>query len=263
MGALGRAQRRYGVEIHAFVFLSNHYHLLITVADVKQMARFVGYFEAKLAKEVARSTGWRDKIWGRRYTAIPVSQEETAQVGRLQYLLSHGVKEGFVRHPGEWPGANSVQAMLDGAPLEGVWHDRTAEFEARRRGERRRPEEFARKEVVELSPLPCWEDKTPETIRQHTERLIEGIVAQATASSRTYRRLVANLRPTDRPRRSKRSPAPWFHCASRAVRLELRRAYGEFQGAYRAAAARLTARELTAPFPDGCFPPPLPCVGMS
>ena len=25
LGVLGRAQRRYGVEIHAFVFLSNHY----------------------------------------------------------------------------------------------------------------------------------------------------------------------------------------------------------------------------------------------
>ena len=50
LGALGRAQRRYGVEIHAFVFLSNHYHLLISVSDAQQMARFVGYVESKLAK---------------------------------------------------------------------------------------------------------------------------------------------------------------------------------------------------------------------
>jgi len=28
IGILGRAQALYGLEIHAFVFLSNHYHLL-------------------------------------------------------------------------------------------------------------------------------------------------------------------------------------------------------------------------------------------
>ena len=58
LGAVDRAQRRYGVEVHAFVFLSNHYHVLISVRDVEQMSRFVGYFEAKIAKEVARLTQW-------------------------------------------------------------------------------------------------------------------------------------------------------------------------------------------------------------
>lgn len=263
LGALGRAQRRYGVEIHAFVFLSNHYHLLITVRDVEQMARFVGYFESKLAKEVARRTGWRDKIWARRYAAIPVSQEAAAQVGRLEYLLSQGVKEGFVPHPADWPGAHSVEAMLEGAALEGVWPDRTAQSRARGRGESPRPGDFALRERVELSPLPCWRDEPAEAVRERVRGLVEGIVAEAQASPRAYRKLLAAGRPTDRPRRSKRSPAPWFHCASKAVRLELKRAYGEFLAAYRQAAERLKAGELTAPFPDGCFPPPRPCLVAS
>jgi len=37
-GALGRAQRLYGVAILGYVFLSNHYHLLLRVQDARQLA---------------------------------------------------------------------------------------------------------------------------------------------------------------------------------------------------------------------------------
>jgi len=40
-GALGRAQRRYEVEIVCYVFLSNHYHLLVRVRDARQLAGWV------------------------------------------------------------------------------------------------------------------------------------------------------------------------------------------------------------------------------
>ena len=260
LGALGRAQRLYGVEIHALIFLSNHYHLLVSVRDVQQMASFVGYFQSKLAREIGRLTGWHDKIWARRYTAIPVSYEERAQVERLEYLLSQGVKEGLVPHPCEWPGAHSSDALLHGKVLEGVWYDRTAEFHAKARGERVRSDEFASREVVELSPLPCWRGVTPEVRTKHAETIVDRVTAGAEVDPKRLRRLLRNQRPTDRPKSSKRSPAPWFHCASRAIRIELRNAYELFLSSYRQAAAALRRGELTAPFPDGCFPCPRPFV---
>ncbi len=72
---------------------ANHFHLLARTEDSERLARFMGYFNSKLAREVARSTGWRDKVFSRRYQAILVSDEEEAQVGRLVYVLSHGCKE--------------------------------------------------------------------------------------------------------------------------------------------------------------------------
>ena len=39
-------------------------------------------------------------------------------------------------------------------------------------------------------------------------------------------------------------------------------AYSEFLGAYRNAADALRGGELTAPFPDGCFPPPRSFVAV-
>ncbi|HSJ74704.1 MAG TPA: hypothetical protein VK899_00705, partial [Gemmatimonadales bacterium] len=51
--------------------------------------------------------------------------EEAAQVDRLIYVLSNGVKEGLVARVEEWPGVHSAHALLTGEPLEGIWYDRT------------------------------------------------------------------------------------------------------------------------------------------
>lgn len=262
LGALGRAQRRYGVEIHAFVFLSNHYHLLVSVEDVRQLSAFVGYFESKLAKEIGRLTGWRDKIWARRYQDTPISNETAAQVARLHYILSNGVKEHLVAHPCDWPGASSARALLEGKPLRGIWYDRTAEYNARMSKKSFRPADFATEEVVELTPLPCWRDEREETRRERVHEMITAIVASAQVDPNRMRKVLRGVQPTDRPRPAKRTPAPWFHCASRAVRRQLMRAYSEFLGAYRDAAEALKRGELTAPFPDGCFPPPRSFVAV-
>ncbi len=61
--------------------------------------------------------------------------------------------------------------------------------------------------------------------------------------------------------RTKKSPAPAVHAATRTDRRELRDAYFWFVAAYRAAAEKLRAGQRDAPFPLGCFPPPLPFVG--
>ncbi len=260
IGALGRAQRLYDVDIHGFGFLSNHYHLLASFDDSEQMAHFTGHFQSKIAREIGRRIGWREKFWSRRYSAIPVSEEEAAQIGRLDYLLSQGVKEGLVYHPADWPGAHSVDALLYGTPLEGIWYDRTAEYRARIQRKSFDPDEFAQVETVELSPLPCWRHKTTVWIRRQVQQRVDEIVDEARTDNGRFRKLLAAVRPTDRPQRMKHSPAPWFHCASRAVRKELMRAYSEFLAAYREAAEHWLRGELTAPFPERCFPPPRPFI---
>ena len=61
VGILGRAQRLYDVEIHGYVVLSNHYHLLVTVKSALQLARFMAYFQGNLAKEAGRLHNWRGR----------------------------------------------------------------------------------------------------------------------------------------------------------------------------------------------------------
>lgn len=66
--------------------------------------------------------------------------------------------------------------------------------------------------------------------------------------------------PATRPDKTKKSPAPRFHAASKAVRKGFWEAYRAFVAVFREAAERLKAGDRSARFPVGSFPPALPFV---
>jgi hypothetical protein len=266
IGTLARAKQRHKVRVCFFVCASNHMHLLLWVEDARELAKFMGYFLSKLAREVGRLTGWKEKIFDRRYQAIVVSDEEEAQIGRLRYGLAHGVKEDLVERTRDWPGVHAVRALLEGEVLEGLWFDRTKEYLARRRGEKFDRLQYATREVLELDPLPCWEPLTEEQRRARVAALVEDIELEAAARrKRTGAKplgvaAVLAQNPLRRPEKTKKSPAPAFHAASRAVRRGLWEAYALFVAAYRDAAEKLRAGVRDVVFPRGSFPPALPYV---
>jgi REP element-mobilizing transposase RayT len=266
LGALGRAQELYRVGICAFAFASNHFHLLLRVESTRQLALFMGHFNSNLAREAGRLVRWREKFWGRRYQAIPISEEEAAQVERLRYVLAHGCKEGLVELLRDWPGVSAVRALLDEEPLSGYWFDRTREHQARRRGIAFERLEFATPCTVHLEPLPCWAHLSAEEYRGRIAELVADIEGQA-ALKRVLlgqpAKGVAAVReqePHAAPERLKKSPAPLFHAASRKIRRELYEGYKHFFSAFRDAAARLRAGEPEVLFPPGSFPPAAPWV---
>ena len=266
IGTLARAKQRYQVQVCFFVGVSNHMHLLLWVEDAQGLAKFMGYFLSKLAREVGRLTGWKEKIFGRRYHAIVVSDEEAAQAERLRYCLAHGAKEDLVDRPRDWPGVHAVRALLEGEVLEGLWFDRTQEYLARRRGEKFDRLQYATREVLELDPLPCWKHLTEEQRRVRVAALVEDIELEVAARrKRTGAKplgvaAVLAQDPLQQPKKTKKSPAPAFHAASKAVRRELWNAYSLFVAAYRDAAEKLRAGIRDVKFPCGSFPPPSPFV---
>jgi REP element-mobilizing transposase RayT len=265
LGVLARAARLYPVEIHAFAFLSNHFHLLVTVASAQRLASFMNYLNSNLAREAGRLIRWREKFWGRRYQAILVSNEAEAQIARLRYVLAHGVKEGLVASPLDWPGAHCVRALLDGAPLSGRWIDRTLEHAAARRRRPANPGSFMTHEEFRLAPLPCWKDLEASRVRSQIRDLVEDIErGERSGEHRTGqpprgRDFVLRQDPRHEPNRLKKGPAPLAHAASHPARDALKGAYRIFLAAYRHAAARLRAGARDALFPEGAFPPALPC----
>ena len=267
VGVLGRAQRLNPVRICAFTFLSTHFHLLLEVDDAQQLAKFMGHLNSNLAREVGRLTGWREKIWSRRYQAIIVSTEEAAQIDRLRYVLAHGVKEDLVPKLRDWPGVHAVRALLDGEDLEGLWFDRTQEYAARRRGETFERLKYASTETVTLSSLPCWKHLSPEAYRSRIAQLVEEIESEAaTRRANTGRKplgvtAVRAQDPHARPQKLKRSPAPLFHAMSQKIHRELYEGYAWFTAAYRKAAEKLKAGDRSVAFPTGSFPPALPFAG--
>jgi hypothetical protein len=163
--------------------------------------------------------------------------------------------------------ASCLQALTLGIPLTGYWFDRTQEFAARRRGESYDRLTYATKETLVFHPLPCWSHLLPEQYRQRVLALVEQIEGEtALRRSRTGARplgleSVLVQDPHHRPAKIKKSPAPFVHAISKAVRRELWEAYALVVAAYRTAADRLRAGDRQAVFPLGCFPPALPFVG--
>jgi REP element-mobilizing transposase RayT len=264
LGVLARAARLYPVEIHAFAFLSNHFHLLLSVADASRLAGFMNYLNSNLAREAGRLVRWREKFWGRRFQAVLVSDEAEAQIARLHYVLAQGVKEGFVASPLDWPGAHCARFLLEGSPVVGRWIDRTLEYAARRKHLPVQPDAFSQAEAALLAPLPCWRHLDPDRRRGLARELIAGIEAEAAAREAQTgrpplgREFLFRQDPHQAPNRLKRGPAPLVHAASRVARDALREAYGIFLAAHRRASERLRGTTRDDLFPEGSFPPCLP-----
>ncbi len=269
VGILARAQERAPIRIHAVGGLSTHLHLLATVNDAEQLTRFMEYANGNLAREALRlvaDRGWSGKLWGRRYAAIPVSDEEPAQVKRLRYLLSHGAKENLVTSPRRWPGLHCVDALIEGRPLPGLWYDRSAAYEAERRDQEVDPGAFVAEYSLELEPLPCWRHLPAAEYRRRIAEMVEDIELE------TARRILLTGKvppgpeairqqdPLEQAARPKKSPAPFCHAISKEARSHLREAYRLFVEAYREASAQLRAGDRSARFPAGCFPPAQPFV---
>ena len=264
IGALARAQILYPVEIHAFVCLSNHFHLLVSPQDARELAAFMRHLLSKLAIEAGRRHRWRGPLFQRRYQAILVSGETRAQVQRLRYLLSHGVKENLVARVADWPGPHCFSSLASGIEAKGVWHDRTAEWQARRRGREPKPGELDQSLTLALAPLPCWTGLEPDARQRAVRELVEEAEDEAArqrhSQGATYlgARAVLDQDPHHLPSASTRSPAPFCHAFTKRMRRELRKAYGIFLGAFREAARRLTEGDRDACFPSGSFPPAIP-----
>ena len=92
LGVIGKAQDTYQMTIHAFVVMSNHAHLLVSPSSAQQLARFMQFVNANIAKVVARLHDWPERVWSRRYRAIPVVDDEAAHA-RIRYQLSHGAND--------------------------------------------------------------------------------------------------------------------------------------------------------------------------
>jgi hypothetical protein len=265
LGIIGKAQALYAMTIHAFVFLSTHAHFLLSPTNSGQLALFMQFVNANVAKEAGRLHAWPDRLWSRRYRSIVVADEKSAHA-RLRYILAHGAKEGLLGTPGAWPGPNCIASLTHGDLLRGTWHDRSAQYLARQRGQTVFPSQFATSFDIKLTPLPCLQHLTADQRQAEYRRIVSEIQAQAEAENQARGRTPMGVEailaqdPHSKPATTDRSPAPFVHASDRATEQKFRVAYRAFVDAFRAGVARLRehAREIRDLFPLSAFPPQLP-----
>jgi REP element-mobilizing transposase RayT len=103
---LALAARRFGVEVHAFCVMSNHFHLIVT--DPRAcLPAFSQYLDSQVARAVNASIGRWDAFWEiGSYSAVALSSPSDI-VSKTAYVLANPVAAGLVRRGHEWPGLRS------------------------------------------------------------------------------------------------------------------------------------------------------------
>lgn len=113
---LALAARRYGVRIHAFCVLSNHFHLVVTDPDARLPA-FEQYLDGLVARAVNSTLGRWESFWApASYSAVAL-QSPADVVSKIAYVLANPVAAGLVSRGADWPGLWSAPERIGGAPL--------------------------------------------------------------------------------------------------------------------------------------------------
>ena len=266
VGALAKAVKRHPIKLHAFVFLSQHFHILATFEDARRMADFMRYFSQKLSKEVGILHDWKDSVFPKRYHHVELSEEPAVDLARLRYILSNSCKENLVLSPRDWPGVSSTEALMAGKPMKGIWINRTELGKARRRGKKVSEQDFTEEYELRLEPVPSLAHLSPESYRKVMVGLVREIEEETLARHRVGgtapigAQAVLSRDPHHRQTEPPSSPRPWVHALSGDERRKLRAALVWIMAVYREAAARFKKGELDVEFPVGTFPPARPFV---
>ena len=98
---LKEAAERYHCQIHAYVLMSNHIHLLATPKEVSGITRLMQYVGRHYVPYINRTYGGSGSIWEGRYKASLV-QQETYLLACMRYIELNPVRANMVKTPGQY-----------------------------------------------------------------------------------------------------------------------------------------------------------------
>ena len=126
---LAASQARFNVHIFAFVFLSNHFHLIVR-APLMNLSQFMCHFQTQLAKFINHLRGRSGTVFPTRFDAQYIV-DDPALLSTTLYLLANPTRANLVTHPDQWPSLISHHTYRNGhSPFD----------------------------TLPLTPLPCFPD---------------------------------------------------------------------------------------------------------
>ena len=169
---------RETIKLHHYVFLSNHFHLLLSSEDRPSLARFMCHFKSNVTRELARVHDWHGTLWQGRY-----SSEEILDEGGLKeifkYITKNSVKEGLVDHPSQWSGLHGYHQLVSGEEVSGPWIDRTKLYWARKNWGEVTEADVTRHYSITLTPPPLWSYLRSGEYREFCRALCDEAIHEA------------------------------------------------------------------------------------
>jgi REP element-mobilizing transposase RayT len=260
-----RALKKYGqgLKIYAFVFLSNHLHILLRDTQ-GSLAAFMCYFESNVARAVNEARGRKGAFWENHYDD-KIIDGEGEFLKKYTYVTCNAVKAGLVNRAEEWIGWCSTEHALNGKPYCFTAINRN-QYNKASRNRKKKPDPKLYEETYTfcLEPLLGLENMSIEEQADYLRPLIA-------AQEADFRELRGNKpplgidaiqrqNPFDRPCTSAKKPKRRFACESKEKLNERMESLRQFIGLYATVHQQFkTNLKSSAPFhnewPIGSYPP--------
>ena len=264
---LGRALFHHGdgIEIFAFVFLSNHFHMLLR--DNKgRLAEFMWYFQVNLAKNINElHDGRRGEFFSREYDAAPVLTDEDF-LDKYAYTVTNAVKSKLLERADDGPFFNSLEAARKEEPFRFIWLDRTGYHNATRGKKKPDRSKFEHEYEIPVTPPPMWQGFS-KTKRQ---KLLDDLVKNYEGRYGRERKAqgatvlgvegIARQRWWSRPKDPARRPRVKVFCRIKELKDEYLSSLRTVAGYYKERLhgfrkASALGRRALLEWPSGCYPP--------
>ena len=95
MTVLDTACNRYEVQIHAFVLMSNHYHMLLST-PLSNLDDFMRYFQTETSRKISKKAERINHVFGTRYRPT-LLKNATAFSYAFKYVFRNPVRAGLVK----------------------------------------------------------------------------------------------------------------------------------------------------------------------
>ena len=104
---LARYAEKHGIELHGFVFMSNHFHLVLT--DTRgTLPLFMGEFDSMVTRVLNHELGRRGTLWETgTYASWPLKTQAEI-LHQLAYQAANPVEAHQVKDPARWRGLLSL-----------------------------------------------------------------------------------------------------------------------------------------------------------
>ena len=255
-GALCRAAAICNVDVFAFVYMSNHFHLVVRAPEMN-LGKFMSEHNGEIARRINFHRGGRSgSVFDGDYSDPQILDEPTLR-DKIGYTLCNPVGARAVSHPDKWPGLCSLDAHRDGGMVTGKFLNRTQLGRLRRRGHRAPRRKAMETYEIELAKLPWLEDEpyseTGEEILSISCSKRREILENSNEKGFAGRKAIMALDWDDSPDEPKQSTEPLCLTTSPKTRRVYRRKRRLITDAYRQASRRVREGK-SADFPYGTIP---------
>jgi REP element-mobilizing transposase RayT len=265
---LGRAlEEEYGdgIEIFAFIFLSNHFHILLR--DTKgQLARFMWYLQLNIGKNINNLNDHRKgTFFSRKYDAAPILTEEDF-LDKYAYTVTNAVKSKLLSKADDGPFFSSLKAARTEEPYRFSWFGATAYHNKTRGNKKVKKQDFEREYEIPIALPPMWEGLSKKKRQHLLDDLVKNyerryaLERKAEGATVLGRDRIAKQHWRARPKNRARSPRVKVLCHIKELKEEyleglrtVTGAYRELFDGYRKASA--LGRRAILEWPSGCYPP--------